>query len=408
MRQVTSPTPAKPTPLTRKFWLRASWALVLSVAGHLLAAGAYDCIHLHVKSPPTAETGLAAVQAVLLVIAGFAVFWICGLSGQRSRLHLTPVLWMVIGAIFGGHWVGLGLHELIHDLPAPLIMLLALVFIVPAIWALHDLAEEEDAVRLLELYPRRASKEPARFRALILCVSKPDFVPQMVKDDAVFIAQIGPDPKNPVVKLTGVIGEDLKLLRSAPSGFDWNWEQILQALQPHTKLETICLIGSRSRNPNARPKDAGTPDERDGSDIYLPRCEELLRAYFAKRRQTVNFLHALKAVPFEDFVQLRDCIRDQVRALTARLPTPDSSRFLQGLSRFLESVGLEFGKRRRLDPGGVVVDVTGGFKVTSIAGAVVTLRRECVCQYVPTEDVPSSGRDPLIYDFRESPGAGHA
>jgi hypothetical protein len=343
-----------------------------------------------------------------------------------------------------------------------------------AILALHHLTEEEDAVRLLDLYPDKAYTAPERFRALILCVSKPDFVPQMVKDDAKFIAQIGPDPKNPIVKLTGDIGADLDLLRTAPSGFDWNWEQILRALQPHSKLETVCLIGSKSRNPNAKPKDAGKPDERDGSDIYLHHCANWLRGYFKACEVKPRFLYAkpcerfedfeqleipamgepptdqIPGVPFEDFVALRDHIRNHVRALTkptrtiqagplaawlrslgqwvathvktivnrfaarlrpagqwgiARLQVVGNG-FAVCLRRIRKVFGLDATKGDGLDPGSVVVDVTGGFKVTSIAGAVVTLRRECVCQYVPTEDVPGSGREPLIYDFR-APTAPH-
>ncbi len=469
MSQPNSPTQTEPTPLPRKFWRRASWALVLSVAGHVFAAAAYNLFH----APSSEHPG--TLRPLLAVALGVVVFGVCGYLGHGHRLHSRPVLWLIIGAILGGHWVGLGLHELTHAWPQLLVALAGLGLVLLAIFGLHDLTEEEDAVRLLELYPGKATKEPERFRALVLCVSRPDYVPQMIKGDAKLIAQIGADPKNPVVQLTGDIGADLERLRTAPSGFDWNWEQILRALQPHTKLETICLIGSKSRNPNAKPKDAGKPDERDGSDIYLRHCANWLRGYFKACEVKPRFLYAkpserfedfvqlqipevdgpptnqIPGVPFEDFVALRDHIRNHVRALTkptravhggslaawlrskgkwvathgktvanwfaarlrpigkwgiARLQVV-GNWFAVCLQRIRKAVGLDAHKRDGLDPRSVTVDVTGGFKVTSIAGAVVTLRRECVCQYVPTEDVRDSGRDPLIYDFRASPGAGH-
>lgn len=50
------------------------------------------------------------------------------------------------------------------------------------------------------------------------------------------------------------------------------------------------------------------------------------------------------------------------------------------------------------------MEVTGGYKITSIAGAVLTLNRKVVCQYVQSDGpLPRAGLAPFIYDFRWDP-----
>jgi hypothetical protein len=149
----------------------------------------------------------------------------------------------------------------------------------------------------------------------------------------------------------------------------WNWQQLIRGLIPHEKkLRQVWLVGS--------------PGDK-GSFKLLPKCRRFLMALLGGEVQVFiegkNIISAGltddeaarrsdEAVNFEDFGQLTT----RLESLLHRLA---SAPYNQAESA-------------------VVVDVTGGQKTTSIAGATITLKSNAVFQYVQTGAESSV----LIYD----------
>jgi hypothetical protein len=183
-------------------------------------------------------------------------------------------------------------------------------------------------------------------RALVLPLSAPSPRPET-----------GPGPEFRVgpVRLTGDLQGDVELLTAA--GIRWNWQQLLRALQPHAAtLERVYLIGSA---------DSGG---QDGSHRFLGEAAALVRLYFPEGGRLGGVDWAPEPVDFDD-----------VRAL------------MRAMARGIESLTGETG----LAEEDVVIDVTGGMKTTSIAGAVMTLNGAVTFQYVHT----SRGDEVWEYDL---------
>jgi hypothetical protein len=118
----------------------------------------------------------------------------------------------------------------------------------------------------------------------------------------------------------------------------WNWQQLLRALLPHvTTARHVSLIGS--------PGTAGSHGAYRDAAALIERYLESV---------TVHFCPA--PVDFENLKELDEAIGEAVRDLEAL-----------GLSR-----------------GEITLDVTGGQKTASIAGAVFTLNNRVTFQYVQT------------------------
>jgi hypothetical protein len=147
----------------------------------------------------------------------------------------------------------------------------------------------------------------------------------------------------------------VELLTAA--GVRWNWQQLLRALQPHADtLEHVYLIGSA---------DAGG---QDGSHRFLDDAVRLIRLYFPEGRRLRSVSHGDEPVDFDDVRRLMRAMRHGIDVLT-------------------DGTGLA--------EEDVVIDVTGGMKPTSIAGAVMTLNGAVTFQYVHT----SRGDEVWEYDL---------
>lgn len=132
-----------------------------------------------------------------------------------------------------------------------------------------------------------------------------------------------------------------------------NWQQLLRAIRNRQALEKVWLIGSREANGS-------------GSHAVLGTAARLLQPYVSA---SVNWAH--DSPSFEDFDGLVKAVRSILRGSLRDVPREQ-----------------------------IVLDVTGGQKVTSIAGAALTMNSELCFQYVQT----NPPCDTLLYDvIRDEP-----
>jgi hypothetical protein len=136
--------------------------------------------------------------------------------------------------------------------------------------------------------------------------------------------------------------EDLQLAISALDGLKWNWQQLLRGLVPHKqKLRHVYLVGSK-----------GVADGEQGSFVELWNASSLIKLFFPEVE--VDIYPA--PVDFEDFEEMTECLENAI----------------------------DFFKNGGVKEQEIVIDVTGGFKTASIAGAVMTMNRKTTFQYVQT------------------------
>lgn len=130
------------------------------------------------------------------------------------------------------------------------------------------------------------------------------------------------------------LDNDIKLL-------NWNWQQFLRGVRLHHKeLKTVYLIGSQDA------------EGKTGSFGFRDHARGLLQYYFPAAE-----IHCHdKALNFEEFDELAGCLAEII----------------------------EHFKNEGYREKDIVIDVTGGQKTTSIAGAVVTLNKQVTFQYVQT------------------------
>lgn len=159
-------------------------------------------------------------------------------------------------------------------------------------------------------------------------------------------------------------------------GYIWNWQQLLRALEPHAhhSLERLHLIFSATVK---RSDPAGGTREVAGSDQRSADALALLGSYGLSVKPPTS-----SVVDFENLDAVVAELRRVIRA----------------------EFGAAYGARD------VVVDVTGGFKTTSIAGALLTLNNEALFQYVQSRPdlEPGPGRPRgqpgvLCFDVRAEP-----
>jgi hypothetical protein len=132
--------------------------------------------------------------------------------------------------------------------------------------------------------------------------------------------------------------KDLAALDQARGMGTWNWQQLLRAVRAHQyHLVRLQLVGSTGE---------------DGSHRELESCASILRQYLPN----TEVIPAQAAIDFTNFNELTEGIAAIVREE----------------------------KRRGVAEDDIVIDVTGGFKTASIAGAMVTLSGRVKFQYVET------------------------
>jgi hypothetical protein len=125
----------------------------------------------------------------------------------------------------------------------------------------------------------------------------------------------------------------------------WPWQQLLRAIAPHRQsLRRLHLLGSSGP---------------DGSHADLGRATTLLWGYLPNCAEPT----ASEPIDFDDLKAMMKALRYAVGDLTTVRDT---------------STG------RRIREEDIVIDVTGGYKPTSIAGAIMTLSSDVTFQYVHT------------------------
>lgn len=211
-------------------------------------------------------------------------------------------------------------------------MLLSLGVFAGATWRLYINRQELVGVHALQQHKATARD------AIILTVSKIGSFDVRLQDGVAREMVHG----SGVVPVTGDLDADVKALQ----GTNWAWQQMLRGLQPHRRtLRFVYLIGSADTHP------------------YLPRAAALLRAY-------------LPTLPSE-------------RIRCHPHPTPfDEVESMMG--EYREAIA--FLKRQGVRESQITIDVTGGLKPTSVAGAMMTVSTGVVFQYVHTEERPPEQR----------------
>jgi hypothetical protein len=145
----------------------------------------------------------------------------------------------------------------------------------------------------------------------------------------------------------------------------WNWAPILRAIAAHrTALERIYLIGSADIQGKA------------GSWMEFALCETIIKHY----RPHVEVLFPRKGEPGCDGIDFENF--EQIHRYVARIVHSEERRGI---------------KHRQ-----ITIDITGGQKPTSIAGAAATLNLQTVCQYVQTSRPYDVFSYDLHYEFDAS------
>ena len=179
-------------------------------------------------------------------------------------------------------------------------------------------------------------------KGLIMMVSTPSPPPQ--KSNSNWKVQNGTTE----VTLSGDLSKDIDSLEDAKSKsppLKWNWQQLLRALVPHKdKITHIYLLGSPDPN---------------GSYKWLDSASEIIKCYM----NNVEVIKYDKPVDFEDFDSLLESINLCINKL----------------------------KEKKIKDKDIIIDITGGMKTASVAGAIATLNTRVTFQYVATNPDPKTG-----------------
>lgn len=288
-----------------------------------------------------------ALPWIVLVGAGIALVVISKYL-HRTRFGFSFSRVAAILTLLCIQFFGAGLH---HVLPsASWMIIMAFAVLAFTLGITHSLRHEgEIFVSLNDPIPASEYCKERPLDALIIFVSKPELPPTESVDHKWRLEGEINGSVIHTIEFTGKIKSDIDLLDQIGGGLFWKWQQLLRALEPHTNhgvatVRDIVLIGTEKE--------------------YLI----LAKAFLGHYAHGCN-IEVMTTVPFEDFNQLMDRLRETI----------------DGLSRHREQR--------------IAVDITGGFKIASIAGAVLTLNRACVIQYVQT-DKQVGELKALIYDLR--------
>jgi hypothetical protein len=149
----------------------------------------------------------------------------------------------------------------------------------------------------------------------------------------------------------------------------WNWQQLIRGLIPHEeKLRQVWLVGS--------------PGDK-GSFKLLPKCRRFLMALLGPDVQVL--------IEGKDIVSATLTDAEAERCSGQAVNFEDFEKLTTRLESLLHRIASAPYKQAE---SAVVVDVTGGQKTTSIAGAAITLKSDAVFQYVQT----GAENRVLIYD----------
>ena len=255
----------------------------------------------------------------------------------QSFVYRIP--WRALGAawlvLITGNWAAQGLegdplfdkwHPALEAYQVPITVLIVALFIITSVW----LYRNRQAFALARNLSRRLCEPHA---SVILLVSTP--TPTIVPPSAVPLFPLRVTDKGQTVELQGQsLEKDIQTLNA----IRWNWQQLLRAIAPHRrKLRRLRLIGSPGSG---------------GSFNHLPLCKNILTHYLPE----VKIIAIEEPTDFEDFNALVRCMKKIIdQEKDAGMKEQD-----------------------------IVIDVTGGIKTASIAGASITFNSSVTFQYVQT------------------------
>ncbi len=350
---------------------RPGWALALGILFAVGTLGIFvysaDKLHSLRFTPQPSEKGSGSQQQ---------------LEASKRRAHVLEVL-MAALALLSGHAFAIVMHHLLHahHLLPNWAYGVALTVVVGGVIILHRLHRNLTVHRTLS-EPVDADeyvKQGGKVEALILHVSSNaftvDFNQGENKKEIWVSTQRASEP-------TVLLGDDpaQDVLRSTPGSKDplcrwgedekyikWNWQQLLRAIAPYKgqPLRYVYLLTSRKKTDKNGRTTYGS-DGRGGD------CQRLLEHYLP----SVEFI-LKEGLDFESFDELSDVLTGEI--------LPDLRRKDRG--------------HKSIPPEHTVIDVTGGQKVTSAVGVVVTLNDHYQFQYVQTE----GDCKPIIYNARTVP-----
>ena len=216
---------------------------------------------------------------------------------------------------------------------------LFLVLSVAAYWARHTFHGARDI-------SHHASAEQPKI-TLVFCVSTQSLTLKPQDDGRLLLAWKDRDGhEKQRVLLRQNLGDDIQELDKL--GFNWPWQQLLRGLEDHfNTVRHVHLIGSEDQDPGGH-----------GSHRQLRDCRDFLAAYFRHRDKSdrVVFTFNHPAQDFENFKQLADLF-DRIIRHEREAGVPDRD---------------------------LAIDITGGLKPVSVAGAMATLNNDVAVQYVQT------------------------
>lgn len=298
---------------------------------------------------------LEHIPAVAIVLVSFVGVAYSAMVIHAERLSHRPIFLAI--ALAGLFIFVLGVESFDtfseHLSPAKLMGTSGLAFGLFLFLVYHWRHEAERGRNLERSSTRTYLGRNNPIRALILTVSKPE-TPVMkleVLREGRVVARFLPKGQPPVEVKGPNLTDDIKTLDEIKP----NWQQLLRGLEPHVQmgaLEYVTLYGSK--------------------DSRLEDCAAWLGGYLPSTTR----IRVLDPVNLEDFEAVHTVLAQEVHRLN---------------------------HEHHIGPEELALDITGGTKILSIAGAVLTLNRAVVCQYVQSTGSASEKDQPLqaqIYDFR--------
>jgi hypothetical protein len=277
-----------------------------------------------------------------------------------DRLDVFPGLFFILLAFVTGHWTAMTLEEwvgarLANKPTSPdtvwLIIVLGMAFLLSSflVWVYRH------AFRQLQQRAYfRSDAAPKEGLVWFLSIQKELAEPLPAGPVTVLGVQLSRQPGKLVSDADALKAKSAEELDRTGKRISWKWEMLLRAVAPHeSKLRRLYLIGS----------DKGEQPNEPGSIAQLSLCCNFLQPYLPN----VEIVPWPHPTDFEDVVALDETLRD----LVAR--EDSDGRGLHTLC----------------------VDVTGGQKPTSIAGAMATLDSRVTIQYVQT----GGDKQPHTYDL---------
>ncbi len=271
------------------------------------------------------------------------------------------------------------LHDLFHFVHFPGLLLAGVAVLLLRHWFhhLHHLSRELVQWRTVERTPAAEFlANGGKIEALILFVSPPNWKIEW-EDGRVgtFPLKLTERAKHEAGHSKVLTGETFEGDRD---GCGWNWQQLFRAVEPHREgLRRIILVGSQGPG---------------GSAEHLPSLSALLRRHLPEA-----------GIP-EEITTLAPASQKAAAPAVADIDFEDTDTLIPLLYRLCHDLKKSHGIRNEH----IAVEVTGGQKSASIAGAICTLNENTLFQYVQTDPalVHAADRAPgvrlkaMLYDVR--------